>query len=150
MKMILPLVVLLYLVAPAHGQGYGVGTPVDAKKMVEQAAAYIETNGTEQALKEFNNPSGKFQWRDLYVFAYDLNGVIIGHPDQKLIGQNLYHVPDIKGKLFNKEIIDLAQIRDSGWVDYIYRVPMTEREEFKITYFRKVGNLIVCCGAYLY
>jgi cytochrome c len=148
-RIIVPIFIWHFLVAPACAQGYGVGTPVEAKKIVEQAVAYIIMNGEEKTLKEFNAPSGKFQWRDLYVFAYDRNGVVMGHPNPKLIGQNLYLVPDSKGKLFRKEIVDLANTRGSGWVDYTYMDPITNQEEFKISHFQKVGNLIVCCGAYL-
>lgn len=148
-KIIIPLFICHFIVTPAYAQGYGIGTPVEAKKMVEQAVAYAKANGEEKALKEFNAPNGKFQWRDLYVFAYDLNGVVMGHPNPKLVGQNLYLAPDSDGKLFRKEIVDLANTRGSGWVDYTYMDPMTGQEEFKITHFQKVGNLIVCCGAYL-
>jgi cytochrome c len=148
-KIIIPLFICHFIVTPAYAQGYGIGTPAEAKKMVEQAVAYVKANGEEKALKEFNAPNGKFQWRDLYVFAYDLNGIVMGHPNPKLIGQNLYLAPDSEGKHFRKEIIDLANTRGSGWVDYTYMDPMTGQEEFKITHFQKVGNLIVCCGAYL-
>lgn len=148
-RMILPIGLCLAAASGAQAQGYGVGTPVEAKKMVEQAAAYIKTYGEEMALKEFSKPNGKFQWRDLYVFAYDTQGVVRGHPNSQLIGRNLYDVPDTQGKRFRKEIVDLANSWGSGWVDYRYVNPMTQQEEFKITYFQKVGNLIVSCGAYL-
>jgi len=148
-RMIIPILMCLFATTAVHAQGYGVGTPVEAKRMVEQAVAYIKAYGEEVALTEFDKPNGKFQWRDLYVFAYDLQGVVRGHPNPKLIGQNLYDVPDTQGKRFRKEIVDLANSRGAGWVDYVYVDPMTQREEFKITYFHKVGNLIVCCGAYL-
>ena len=143
--------VLLYLLAAGtvHAQGYGVGTPIEAKNMVMRAVDYLKANGEEKALLEFNKPNGKFQWRDLYVFAYDLKGVMKGHPNPKLIGRNLYNEPDSKGKLFRKEIVDLANSRGSGWVDYTYMNPMTGQEETKITYCQKEGSLIVCCGAYL-
>ena len=140
-------------------------TPFEAKKLVEQAAAYVKANGEEKALKEFGNPNGKFVKNelyllgydlsevlkdDLYVFAYDLNGVMVANPKApKLVGKNLYNEPDSKGKLFRKEIIDLVNGRGSGWVDYTYMNPATRQEENKITYCQKVGNLIVCCGAYL-
>jgi signal transduction histidine kinase len=148
-RLIIPLVVCLTTATAAQAQGYGVGTPVEAKKMVEQAVAYIRAYGEAMALQEFNKPNGKFQWRDLYVFAYDAQGVIMGHPNPKLLGQNLYEVPDTQGKRFRKEIVDLANSRGSGWVDYTYMDLMTQREEFKITHFQKIGNLIVCAGAYL-
>jgi cytochrome c len=148
-KVAIAILTVLLTTTSAYAQGYGVGTPLEAKKMVEKAVQYIKVNGEENALKEFNNPNGKFQWRDLYVFAYDLKGVMMGHPNPQLIGRNLYQEPDIKGKLFRKEIVYLASNMDSGWVDYTYLNQLTQHEEQKITYFQKVGNLIVCCGAYL-
>ncbi len=148
-KIVVSIVIVLLTVTSAYAQGYGVGTPLEAKKMVEKAVAYLKAEGEEAALKELKNPNGKFQWRDLYVFAYDLNGIMMGHPNPKLIGRNLYQEPDVKGKLFSKEIVYLASNMDSGWVDYTYLNQMTQQEEPKITYFRKAGNLIICCGAYL-
>jgi cytochrome c len=148
-KIVVPLLFCQLMVTAAYAQGYGVGTPAEAKKIVEQAVAYALANGEERALKEFNAPNGKFQWRDLYAFAYDPNGVVMGHPNPKLNGRNLYLVPDRNGKLFRKEIVDLANTRGSGWVDYTYLDPVTGQDEFKITHFQKVGNLIICCGAYL-
>ena len=139
-------------------------TPVEAKKLVEQAVEYVKANGEEKALKEFNNPSGKFLKEeqylfgydlnevlkdDLYVFAYDLKGVLMANPKApKLVGKNLYNETDSKGKLFRKEIVDIVNIFGSGWVDYTYMNPVTKKEEFKITYCQKARNLIVCCGAY--
>jgi len=148
-KSVILIVIVFLTVTSAYAQGYGVGTPLEAKKIVEKAVEYIQVNGEVSALKEFNNPNGKFQWRDLYVFAYDLKGVMMGHPNPKLLGRNLYQEPDIKGKFFRKEIVYLSNNMDSGWVDYTYLNQMTQQEEPKITYFQKVGNLIVCCGAYL-
>ncbi len=148
-KMIASLLVCFFVATSVYAQRYSIGTPVEAKKMVEKAAGYIKDNGEEKALKEFNTPNGKFQWRDLYVFAYDENGVVMGHPNPRLIGQNLYNIPDRQGKYFTKEIVDLANSLGSGWVDYTYMDLVTKQEEFKITNFQKVGNLIVCCGAYL-
>ncbi len=37
--------------------------------MVEKAAAYVQANGKEKALKEFNNPKGQFVKGELYIFA---------------------------------------------------------------------------------
>ena len=124
-------------------------SPEEAKKMVEQAAEYITANGEEAAIKELNKPDGKFVKGELYVFAYDMTAVMKAHPvNPKLIGQNLYDNTDSKGKLFRKEIVELAKSKGSGFVDYTYLNPVTKAEEPKTTYIQKVGNLIVCCGAY--
>jgi hypothetical protein len=162
-KIIVGVFICLFIVTSVHAEQRA--TPLEAKKLVEQAVAYVKANGEKEAIKEFNNPRGKFSKDeqylfgydlnevlkdDLYIFVYDLKGVLLANPKApKLIGQNLYNEPDSKGKLFRKEIVDIANSRGSGWVDYTYMNPATKQEEIKITYCQKVGNLIVCCGAYL-
>jgi len=162
-KLLVTIFICLFVVTSAYAQQEG--TPIEAKKLVEKAVAFVKANGEDKALKEFSNPKGKFfkdeqslfgydlnevLKDDLYVFAYDLKGVLMANPMvPKLVGKNLYNEADSKGKLFRKEIVDLANSRGSGWVDYTYINPVTKQEETKITYFQKVGNLIVCSGAYL-
>jgi len=121
----------------------------DAKKLVKQAAAYVKYQGKEKALAEISTPKGMFDKGELYVFAYDLQGVMLAHPkNPALIGQNLIAVPDVEGKLFRKEIVEKAKSQGSGWVDYVYLNPETNRQEHKTTYFQKVGDIIICCGIY--
>jgi cytochrome c len=149
--MLKKMIYLLIICVFAAGSVYSAekSTAGEAKKMVEMAAAYITANGEEAAIKEINKSDGKFVKGDLYVFAYDMNAVMKAHPiDPKLIGQKLYDKADSKGKLFRKEIVELAKSKGSGFVDYTYRNPVTKVEEPKTTYIQKVGNLIVCCGAY--
>jgi len=162
-KIIVAILICLFIVPSVNAQQRG--TPAEAKKLVEQAVAYVKANGEEKALKEFSKPRGKFLKEEQYLFGYDLNeaskddlyifaygskGVLMANPQApKLVGKNLYNETDSKGKLFRKEIVDIANSYGSGWVDYTYMNPVTKKEEFKITYCQKVGNLIVCCGAYL-
>ena len=121
----------------------------DAKALVKQAAAYVKYQGKEKALAEISTPKGMFDKGELYVFAYDLQGVMLAHPkNPALIGQNLINVPDSEGKLFRKEIVEKAKSQGSGWVDYLYLNPETHREEHKTTYCQKVNDIIVCCGVY--
>ncbi|MGZ3577880.1 MAG: cache domain-containing protein [Syntrophales bacterium] len=125
-------------------------TPAEAKKLVEKAAAFVAANGEEKALKEFNTPKGEFVKGDLYVFAFDPKGVLLANVNlPKLVGTNLYNEPDSKGKLNRKEYIDLANSQGSGWVEYYQVNPKTKKQEAKISYVQKVGNIIVGCGAYL-
>jgi len=121
----------------------------DAKALVKQAAAYVKYQGKEKALAEISTPKGMFDKGELYVFAYDLQGVMLAHPkNPALVGQNLIAVPDSEGKLFRKEIVEKAKSQGSGWVDYLYLNPETHREEHKTTYCQKVNDIIVCCGVY--
>lgn len=124
-------------------------TPDAAKALVADAAKYISDNGREAGLKEIGNPEGKFVKGTLYVFAYDLDGKIIAHPVKpELMGKNLINEPDSKGKLFRKEIIELAKTKGEGWVDYTYANPRTGKEEEKTTYVFKSGDIVLCCGIY--
>ncbi len=124
-------------------------TPTQAKKLVEKAIAYLKANGEEKALKEFNNPKGEFVKGDLYVFALDPKGVLLANVNlPKLVGTNVYNVPDSTGKLHRKEMVDLANSYGSGWVEYNLLNPKTKKDEAKISYVQKVGNLILGCGAY--
>lgn len=121
----------------------------EAKAMVEKAAAFAQANGKDKALKEFNTPKNQFVKGDLYVFAYDMNATIIAHPvNQKLVGINFKETPDVDGKMFRKDIVELAKAKGSGWVDYKYKNPTSGKIEQKTTYLQKAGDFVICCGAY--
>ena len=61
----------------------------DAKDLVKRAAAYVKYQGKDKALAEISKPKGMFDKGELYVFAYDLQGVMLAHPkNPALIGQN--------------------------------------------------------------
>jgi cytochrome c len=121
----------------------------DAKALVKKAVAYVKYQGKEKAITEISKPKGMFDKGETYVFAYDLQGVIVAHPkNPALIGKSLIDVPDNDGKLFRKEIVEKAKSRGSGWVDYVYLNPETNEQEHKTTYIQKVGDIILCCGVY--
>lgn len=119
----------------------------DAVKMVNDAAAYVQQHGKDKAVADIN--AGKFVKGEIYVFAYDLNAVMLAHPkNAKLIGKNLMDTPDAEGKMFRKEIIEMAKSKGNGWVDYMYKNPETSKIEPKTTYLKKVGEMVLCAGVY--
>ncbi|HNS14730.1 MAG TPA: cache domain-containing protein [Syntrophorhabdaceae bacterium] len=121
----------------------------DAKGLVEKAVTFAKAQGKDKALAEFSKPKGQFDKGALYVFAYDMTATVVAHPkNAKLIGKNLADVPDSDGKLFRKEIVELAKSKGSGWVDYKYLNPETKKVESKTTYIQKAEDIIVCCGTY--
>lgn len=133
----------------SFGFAFAASNADEAKAMVEKAAAYFQANGKEKALKEFNNPKGPFVKGELYIFTYDMNGTMIAHPiNPKLLGINLLETPDVDGKLYRKEIIELAKKSGTGWVDYKYKNPQSGKIEQKTTYLKKAGDTVICCGAY--
>lgn len=121
----------------------------DATALVADAAKFLKAEGKEKALQEMNKPDGKWVKGELYVFAYDFQGVIVAHPkNAKLVGKNMLEVPDVDGKLFRKDIIEVAKSKGSGWVDYKYKNPQSGKIEEKTTYLLKSGDVILCCGIY--
>ncbi|PKO82506.1 MAG: hypothetical protein CVU19_01445 [Betaproteobacteria bacterium HGW-Betaproteobacteria-13] len=55
---------------------------------------------------------------------------------------------DASGKAFFREILDLAAAKGGGRVEYRWLNPVQNREEPKVTLFRKVGDTIVAVGFY--
>jgi cytochrome c len=147
-KTIIVVVLCLFVAVSAYAEKRG--TPSDAKKLVEQAVAYVKANGEDKAIKEFNNPKGKFVKGDLYIAVLDPKGVLLANPNlPDLVGKNVSAMPDSKGKFHRKEMIDLCNSQGSGWVTYYQKDPLTKKDMAKITYVQKIGNLIINCGAYL-
>jgi signal transduction histidine kinase len=120
-----------------------------AVKMVTSAASFITTKGLDAGIKALSDSTGQFVKGELYVFAYDTSGTMVAHPkNPKLIGKNLINVPDVDGKMFRKDIIQIALIKNTGWVDYKYKNPTSGKIEEKTTYVALAGTLVVCCGIY--
>ena len=120
-----------------------------ATQMVQKAAEYYDSNGKDATLTEIGKSQGQFVDGEIYVFAYDLDAVMLAHPkNPKLVGKNLMDVPDVDGKMFRKEIVDTAKNQKSGWIDYKYKNPDTGKIENKTTYVQLKGDIILCCGIY--
>lgn len=124
------------------------GEKEDAIKMVNEAAGMAATNKAE-ALAEIGNKAGRFVRGELYLFAYDLNGVMVAHPiNSKLIGKDLLNVPDADGKLFRKAIIDGVKASGFATVDYKYKNPTTDKIEDKESFCKLAAELVICGGYY--
>jgi len=120
-----------------------------ARALVEKAEEFVNANGKEKAIEEIDKPEGQFISGDFYVFAYDLKGVVIAHPYRRsLIGKSVINEKDSRGKFYRREIIERAKKQGDGWVEYRYKNPTTRKEKIKAVYFKKVDDLIICCGAY--
>ena len=123
-------------------------SPEQATGLVKKAIAYYKANGLEKALDEFSNPKGQFKEGEVYIFAYDLTGTMLAHPNPALVGHNLTDVADADGKLFRKESVTVANTQGSGWIDYKYQNPKTKLMERKTTYVEKADDIIICCGIF--
>ena len=125
------------------------GTAAQAKLLVEKAVEFAKANGKDKTLAELNNPKGQFVKGDLYVYAWDSSGKVLANPvNPKMVGTNVLNSPDVDGKYFRKDAIELAKTKGSGWVDYKYQNPKTNQVEQKTAYVKKMEDLVIGCGAY--
>ena len=127
------------------------GTRDEAKTMVDAAVEHVKKVGADQAFKDFSDKSNKaWQKKDLYVFAYNMEGVNMGHgANDKLIGKNLIELKDPNGKFLIQELRATAQ-KGGGWVEYDWPHPQTKKLESKVSYVRKLVNFDGFVGVGVY
>jgi cytochrome c len=130
--------------------GYLIELALDeARGWVDEAIAFFRATGKEIALVEFSNPQGRFVRGEQYIYVLDINGVMLAHPvNERYVRKDFYRIQDSDGKSFIKEIVDTANARGFGWVEYKWFDPATRREQPKTVYFEKVNGLIFCSGVY--
>jgi cytochrome c len=123
------------------------GTPAEAKAMLDKAVAKVEKDGAEKAVAAFNDPAGGFRDRDLYVFCMDSSHKIVAHPEASMRGTDVATLKDSKGKPFGQDMIAAAK-KGGGSVEYMWKNPVSGKEEEKVSYLKKAGDLNCGVGAY--
>ena len=155
MKRILALAVAAFTFAFASGaalaQDKSKGSKQEAVAMVDKAVAHIKKVGRDKAFADFNNKSGPFTDRDLYVVVYDLKGKVLAHgANEKMIGKDVIELRDVDGKYFVKERVEMMSKSPNakGWQDYKFMNPVTRAIEPKQMYLQRHEDVIVGCGVY--
>lgn len=133
----------MLLAMPALAQE--VGTPAEAKAMLEKAVAAVKTNKA-QALEEFTKGEGGFKDKDLYPYCGGPDGNFTAHP--KLVGQSLKNLTDKAGKPFGEEIYKSAQEGKISEVPYMWPKPSGGDPVQKVAYVTKVGDQVCAVGYY--
>lgn len=119
-------------------------------KVKESAAAV--TAGGAAALADFNDPKGKWAWKDTYVFVMDCKeGVMTAHPSEKVRGAKMADV--LKDKATGKEFgaalcAAAAKGPKGGWVEYMWTKPGAEGNFRKVSYVLPAGAYAVGAGVY--
>lgn len=126
------------------------GTKDEAVAMVKRVQAKFKADGAEATFKAVTDKSvAAFHDRDLYAFIYDFSGVNFAHGARPaLIGKNLNALKDQDGKFLIREFIEVARTKGSGWVDYKWPNPITNKIEDKSSYVEKMGDYWVGVGVY--
>jgi signal transduction histidine kinase len=120
-----------------------------AKKWVEQAIAFYKVSGKRIALAAFTDVAGMFVKGEMYIYVLNPHGTMLAHGvNEKFVGEEFLELRDSDGKPFIKEIVDTANEKGSGWVEYKWYNPVTREWHPKTAYFERVDNLIICAGVY--
>lgn len=124
-------------------------SPEQAKALLERAVAAVK-DGQARAVDAFNRVDGGFMQDDLYVFAVDLaSRRFIAHgASPVLVGRAAVSLRDPRGKSIVADMINIADRKGEGELDYAWRNPVTEKLESKHSYFRKVDGTLVGVGYY--
>ncbi|HYD61546.1 MAG TPA: cache domain-containing protein [Noviherbaspirillum sp.] len=122
----------------------------DAVAFVKKAVEYVKINGKEKSLAEFNNPSGRFIDRELYIVVLDLDGMALANGvNPKMVGKNLIAIRDRNGNSFASDAIELAKSKGRGWLPpYEFFNPAAQKMETKWSYVERVDNMVVLSGVY--
>jgi cytochrome c len=122
----------------------------EVKAFVKKGVALCEDKGVTVCLDEFRKPKGEFIKGELYMFAYDFNGVnkALG-ANAKMVGKNLYNLKDASGKMLIQELISIAKNDGEGWFDYKWSHPITKKITDKTSYIKRINdNLFIGTGYY--
>ena len=87
-----------------------------------------------------------------YIFIYDFNGVNLSDPlGLHNTGENLYDFKDVNGVKVIKDLINISQRPEGGFVEYMWTKPVSEVETAKISYAKafKPWGWMVGTGVYL-
>jgi len=122
----------------------------EAKEFVAKAINFNKNSGKEIALAEFTNPKGPFVQDEMYIFVLNHDGIMLAHGvNEKYTGQNFIGLKDSDGKSFIREIIDVAKVKGSGFVNYKWYNPVTKETKPKSVYFEQIDDMIFCGGIYI-
>ena len=127
------------------------GTPREAKALLKEAVALVESKGTEKALVEFNDSKGRYVRGDLYIFALDKEGnYLASGANPRLVGQNFFDQYAAAGREIDKETLDMEAVRDHRTIfEYEWLNRKTNKLETKFSYVQRAGEIVLGVGFYL-
>ncbi len=87
-----------------------------------------------------------------YFFIVDMDGMMLVHPEHpELVGKIQNNLQDADGRKIILEILEAAQKKEEGFIQYRWAKPGTDVPVTKLTYFKVFKNWkwVLCTGIYL-
>ena len=126
------------------------GTADEARALVEKAAALVQRLGWQSAQPVLHRAGGEFIDRDLYVFAFDRQGVYRAFSSTPgKVGTALAAVSGLDAAKLVRDAWSCVDNDRTGWVDYDIVNPTTGAVTPKTSYVCSAGkDLLLGCGVY--
>lgn len=123
--------------ANVTGQNVSVNSLI---RFVDESVVYAERNGRDAALKEFSDPNGSFSRGEMYIWAYNFDGINLAHPwHPEYLGKNKLDLMDPDGFHMIEAMRNTAR-NGSGFVWYQFDNPVSGKTEPKISYVKRVDD----------
>jgi len=127
------------------------GTAEEAKAMVTKGLEFMQTHGKEALLADINKlGNGQFIERDLYLMALNVDTYkFVAHGvNPRVINYDGRLTKDADGRTYLTELVDFAKRSGEGWIEYTANHPVTNELKVKLCYVKRVGDIVIACGAY--
>jgi signal transduction histidine kinase len=123
------------------------GSSDEAKAMLKKVEAELKRDkaGTMEKMK---NGDAGFKDRDLYPFCIGPDGKTTAHAMKERIGEKATELKDKNGKLFAKEMVDVAKEGKVSEVTYYFPRPGEKDAVQKVSYVTKIGDQVCGVGYY--
>jgi len=122
-------------------------TAAEAVAMVKKGIAFIKANGKDKGYAEITSAEGQFRDRELHLVVQQTDGTVLAHgANPKIVGKNFIEAKDVDGKLFSRDIIEAAKLKNGSWTEYKYSNPLTKKVEHKAMYCERLDETALVCG----
>ena len=125
------------------------GCADEAMALVRQAQNLLARTQLRAGLAQITDDATAFSDRDMYVFAFDRQGVYHACSGKReRVGTSVRQTPGVDGDQLIRDAFDCAK-HGGGWVDYDFTNPQTDRVDRKSSYVMPLGeDLVLGCGIY--
>ena len=120
----------------------GKATPQEVYQKVAEAAQFLAESG-EKGLKEFENPRGKFVWKDTYVWVTECaKNYCLPTPKSRDLGLSLSQMKCHQtGRLYILGLCDdMAAHPEGAWVEHWQPRPGFDQPQRKVSFMKPVPN----------
>jgi cytochrome c len=131
-----------------------------ATALLQKAQIYLQKNGLEKSIIEFNRLDSPFNVKseinpngDLYLYTLDSKGYQSVHgKNPKIRGKVMLEMRDIDGVYLIADMVKICftSKEGKGWTKYRWPNPITKEVERKQGYVERVPGLDLCLGTGIY